>query len=268
MARDPGHRYASATELRAALLTAPVEDGAAGQATGIAPRPAPQPPPRPAPQRPAPAPVPARTPAVRRWFVPSLLVVLVATALGVTGVLFARTELGQELLESNGATDPGTSAVIPDTTEVVGTGGAVVAGVNDLDPLGDGVEHPAELGLVLDGDPTTAWTTENYSSPFLGGVKPGVGLLIELVEEASVDEVVIRSPTTGWSAEVHVASGAADFEQGPTAAPLDTRTGILGDVTFSLDGANGRVILLWITGLGGSGRDHHVAVSGVEVSTS
>ena len=38
---------------------------------------------------------------------------------------------------------------------------------------------PSTLALALDGDPTTAWETENYDTPDLGNIKDGVGLYLD-----------------------------------------------------------------------------------------
>ncbi len=77
-------------------------------------------------------------------------------------------------------------------------GPLTVAAVGDYDPLGDGRERPDLLPLATDGDPSTAWYTENYQdTPELGGLKEGVGLTLGLAAPAVATEMIIDSPTPG-----------------------------------------------------------------------
>ena len=78
-----------------------------------------------------------------------------------------------------------------------------LSSVSDFDPLGDGRERPDLLPLASDGDPSTAWYTENYQdSPELGGLKEGVGLSLALPAPAVATQMVIDSPTPGAHFEV------------------------------------------------------------------
>ena len=77
-------------------------------------------------------------------------------------------------------------------------GPLTVASVRDYDPLGDDRERPDLLPLATDGDPSTAWYTENYKdTPELGNLKEGVGLTLTLPAPAVATEMVIDSPTPG-----------------------------------------------------------------------
>lgn len=66
-----------------------------------------------------------------------------------------------------------------------------IAGVSDLDPAGDPPEENPDLAeLAVDGDPSTAWQTMTYfNNPELGGLKDGVGLVVDLGEPAEVSRV-------------------------------------------------------------------------------
>ena len=84
------------------------------------------------------------------------------------------------------ATDPGSSASPaddPSSASNAATGQAIkLAGVKDFDPFGDPPEeNPDEAGNAIDGNQDTAWTTLTYRGrPTLGGLKPGVGLVVDL----------------------------------------------------------------------------------------
>jgi serine/threonine-protein kinase len=70
---------------------------------------------------------------------------------------------------------------------------------SDYDPQGDDGEERDDLrGLAIDGDPATAWYTENYrDTPEFGGLKEGVGLMLGLGAPAIASEMVVASPTPG-----------------------------------------------------------------------
>lgn len=119
---------------------------------------------------------------------------------------------------------------------------------HDYDPLGDGVEHPESVRLVLDDNPATAWTTESYYS---GLVKDGVGIYIDAKPGTAGRRLDIRTPTPGWKGKVLVAkdgppetlAGWQDIgaevnaDKTEIAVPLDTA------------GQRFRFYLLWITEL-------------------
>jgi tRNA A-37 threonylcarbamoyl transferase component Bud32 len=73
---------------------------------------------------------------------------------------------------------------------------------DDFDPPpGDEYEHGDEVGLAVDGDGNTAWTTETYTTPDLG--KPGVGIYVEAEKPVSADVIEIQSATPGWNTEIY-----------------------------------------------------------------
>jgi hypothetical protein len=135
-----------------------------------------------------------------------------------------------------------------------------VAEVTDFDPQGSGTpgENHERVGLSHDGDATTAWRTERYDARDFG-TKSGVGLQIRLAAPAALDQLVVDSPSRGWSAEVFVADHP--FTAAPTGPAAGRLADIAGDAHVHLHGARGSVVLLWITGLG---TDHTVQVAELE----
>ena len=78
------------------------------------------------------------------------------------------------------------------------------------DPEGDDHEDDGTIGLAVDGNPTTtAWSTEHYDSPTFAGTKtgpdPGVGMYVD-TEPAKPTEMIVRSPTPGWDAQIFATS--------------------------------------------------------------
>ena len=255
LARDPAGRYPTATDARAALLGAGADDRAtASDATMAEPAPSPLPPPRggapaPAQQRSWTTP-PAGTAAAgfaeseRRWLVPTLLVVLVAVALGVAGLLLEGS--GDGLFGD--ADNPDEVATDPDEAPVGDL--ATITGTRDFDPGGDGAEHPDEAaaGLAFDDDADTSWSSETYNSPEWGNIpgKEGIGLIVELSEAGSVSALEFDTPLSGWQAEVYVSDQAHDELDGwgEPVATFDTSDRGTARAEFDTDGSR---VLLWFT---------------------
>jgi len=113
-------------------------------------------------------------------------------------------------------------------------------------------DDAAGLRYTYDGNPATSWHSDLYSTPAFGNLYPGMGLAIEVSGAATLHDLVVTSPTTGWAARTYVSNAAVTSGQ-PVSAwgqPTDSRTGLTGSATFSLGGHRGQWILLWLTNLG------------------
>ena len=127
--------------------------------------------------------------------------------------------------------------------------GPPVVGIEDFDPLGDGEERPDLIDLAADGDGSTAWISEGYINRRFGNLKDGVGVVIRIDGEHTLQELAVESSTEGWAASVF-ASTAVATELAGWGDPLDARVDMDGSATFDLRGVRGSAILLWITDLG------------------
>ena len=236
MAKAPEHRYQSADELRAALLSV---DLRAGEATAVVSAPPlPPPPPRPRVDHTPPRGVPPSFAKQERpWLVPALAVAAVVVTLAIVGVLFLRSDTGRRMLDD--ATTAEERQPIPKPTPLA------------FDPPpGSGIEHDDELPFLVDGNPSTAWTTETYSRRDFGGLKPGVGVILQLEGSHQLNELKVTSSSNGWSAEVLVAA-SPQSTRAAWGTPVATKRGIeRGTTTFDLGGRTGGAVLLWITDLG------------------
>ena len=258
LARDPGARFPTATDVRAALLGAGADDGPTpgdaparneGRGGARLPPPPPPPPGRGAPLVGAPPGTPASgapvrfTDSERSWLVPTLVVVVVAVALGVAGLLIkgSSTNLFGSDEPRGGAQSNAPPAPIS------------VARTIDFDPMGrpDFREHHAEAvaGLAIDGKDSTSWRTENYGSQDFGRLKSGVGLVLELDGSHDIGSVEIDSPSTGWQAQIYVAdkAGTTLDDWGEPVAGIDG--GTAGTNKASVHRSGGAV-LVWFTRLG------------------
>jgi eukaryotic-like serine/threonine-protein kinase len=121
----------------------------------------------------------------------------------------------------------------------------------DYDPQGDNrSEHPDEAFAVVDQDPNTAWSTEQYDGDTLG--KAGVGIYVDAKPQVAAPQMSVRTPTPGFRAEVYgapagaaVPDGIDGWERLAANAALDDRARI----DLDLDGKRYRYYLLWITSL-------------------
>jgi hypothetical protein len=116
-------------------------------------------------------------------------------------------------------------------------------------------DNPSMARFTFDGDPSTYWPTDQYSSPTFGNLYPGIGLAIRLNAAEQGRQLVVTSPTSGWSAQAYLSN--ADIPSGRPVTdwglPTDTKSNVAaGTATFDLGARRSQWVLLWITNLGPS----------------
>ncbi len=82
-----------------------------------------------------------------------------------------------------------------------------IAGVRTFDPQGDppNDENNGEAKLAVDGNPETRWRTVKYlGNPKLGGLKRGVGLIVDLGKPVAVSKVDLLLSGNGTNVEIRV----------------------------------------------------------------
>ncbi|MDR7253060.1 hypothetical protein J2X46_002045 [Nocardioides sp. BE266] len=136
---------------------------------------------------------------------------------------------------------------------------------DDFDPQGSEPreENPDQVPNVLDGDPATTWTTSSYLQNFgPGGLKTGVGLVIDLGATKGVRQVVVT--TEGQtSLAAYVTSTAPTGIAG--LSPVGTASGD-GELSIDLDEAvSGRYVTVWLTLLPRVGDDFRGTIAEVQV---
>lgn len=124
-----------------------------------------------------------------------------------------------------------------------------VATARSFDPLGDGEENEARASQAVDGDPATAWNTQTYDSRPFGGLKTGVGLVLELDAVHDLRELTVQSTTRGWAADIYLADQPAPDLAG-WGSPAATTGPVDGDAVVALDGRAAGAVLVWITDTG------------------
>ncbi|POX40970.1 serine/threonine protein kinase [Streptomyces sp. Ru73] len=135
---------------------------------------------------PPPAPLQSRTGRAAKWCVSALLI----AALGL-----GSWQLADTLLKDRNQDDPPSSQTTGEHGKAESGKPVKVSKVLDFDPPpgGDGTENPQELRNALDGNPDTYWPTRNYyGRSDLGGLKPGVGLVLDLKKVQQVGSVKVE----------------------------------------------------------------------------
>lgn len=115
-----------------------------------------------------------------------------------------------------------------------------LSAVGVLDPEGDGRENDDLAALAVDGDQTTAWETERYTSFF----KAGVGLVLDPGRTVRLERVIVSSGTPGYTAEIRAGSSA----DGPFTTVAPARA-VTARTVFAVPKRPARYLVVWITEL-------------------
>ncbi len=139
----------------------------------------------------------------RRSGLKAFLIIAVAIAVAVAMYLaFIAGKDDDEPSTPNGTPSQSASSrpsQQPSATPVVSGTPVRIVAAGDFDPEGDPpAENPGRARLAIDGDPATAWPTNTYDSAALGGLKSGVGLVVDLGAVTSISsiEVALVGETT------------------------------------------------------------------------
>ena len=126
-----------------------------------------------------------------------------------------------------------------------------VDAVADIDPEGDGTEHPEAVALATDRNAATFWPTENYRS----FDKNGVGIAVDAGSRVALSRVVVITDTPGFTAQILGGSTLeGQFVDVAGEQEVGRRT------TFDVDtrGEEYRYYVVWITSVSGSAHINEV----------
>jgi serine/threonine protein kinase len=227
--KDPSRRFESMNELASELRTCLSELGSFdGERTFIAP------------SRVMRKSAPHRTRARRpRWPLYALLALNAAAAI-VAGVLW----LGGSNHGKHGGNVAATT-VVP------------IQGATSYDPQGsDHTEHSDAAPRATDHNPSTYWYTDIYTTQSFGGLKSGVGLVLDAGKPVQLKSLTVTTDTPGFTAKIQ----AGDSASGPFADDSSVQTAG-GTTTFPLRGTTARYYVVWLTSLPPGGIAHVNEVS-------
>ncbi len=180
----------------------------------------------------------ARQRTLRRRILPVALLVVLALTAWLVGVAVSRLPSHS----ASGSAAGGDSATA--TAKVVPP-----ASVTDFDPSpGDGAENPTEVALSHDGNPNTAWSTEQYLGTQWGGIKSGVGLKVDLGKPIVVSRVRLLFKEAGVSVELRYADADSASLDAYTVAVSSTASPKADQTLIPHAGAH-EYWLIWLTAL-------------------
>ncbi len=135
------------------------------------------------------------------------------------------------------------------------------AAAHDYNPFGTGPENRDLIGNVVDGDPNTTWSTEQYYDGTLqkaGGV--GLGVYLDAAPRVLAKALEIQTPTPGFAVQIYVGDHpqlelaygdstplTARGWRGPVGASTDVHNG--ERIPLALSGHAHRYYLVWLTTL-------------------
>jgi len=167
---------------------------------------------------------------------------------------------------SSATTPASTSPSSAPPTSSAPTSSAPIAVVDasGFDPEGDQSEKDSSASRVLDGDPSTVWQSEGYNSPSFGGLKKGVGVILDL-----------GGPRTVHSARLTLGNGPADVTV--YAAPSRSLDGVstIGEVQGAGDSATvtaptdlppARYVIVWFTLIPQDGGRYRASLADIKLS--
>jgi hypothetical protein len=131
-----------------------------------------------------------------------------------------------------------------------GTAGAAtvhLSAVAPYDPLpGDGHEGDSLVPRATDGNPSTYWETEQYTTAQFGNLKHGVGLVLDAGKSMRLARLTVQTRTPGFTALVKT----GDSPTGPFTQQVSSQqtTGRLTNFTLHVPSVH-RYYLIWITTL-------------------
>ncbi len=195
----------------------------------------------------------------RSWF-------RLAIAVGVLALVVVAAVAAYQLglrPPSTGSTDEPTTSPSPAAAAPTPLTGLVA---DDFDPQGaePREENPDQVPNVVDGDPATTWSTSTYRQNFgPGGLKTGVGLVIDLGATKGVRRVVVSTEGGQTSLAAYVTStpptGVGEL------SPVGTASGT-GDLAVDLpEAVSGRYVTVWLTLLPSTADGFRGTISEVQV---
>jgi len=180
-----------------------------------------------------------------------LVVLLVLAAIGTGVYSLTRSHGGASASQGKsggGSASPSTAARTVLTP--VGAEGFDALGLAS-DP---GDEDNAGAKFAIDGSTSTAWHTQFYlSSPLLGGLKKGTGLLLDMGKQVSLSSVQVTfGPTAGANVAIEVGNSNSISPTGLASFTKVAKRKHLGGGTQTFQTSStpkGRYVLIWFTKL-------------------
>lgn len=158
----------------------------------------------------------------------------------------------------------------PEETWVIGDP-LTLADVQPFDTNGY-AERVDIVGWAWDGEPDTAWNSHTYLAANWGGLKTGVGLLVDLGDTVPVGEVTVTFPQGDYGAQVYIADSPVNTEAELAGLPqLGSSSNASGEWTVAVadedDIEEGQYVVIWFDRAWDGPGGEIVYVSDIEVKS-
>lgn len=156
----------------------------------------------------------------------------------------------------------------PTTTPAPARKSLPIKAVLPYDPQGDQAENDDQLSRVIDGQESSAWSTETYRAAKFGGMqnKQGVGFVLDLGSQQTINTVQLTSPTQGWAVQVFTGANFPERFEG-WGKPSTSALNLNGDAVLALrPPAKARYVLVWIVDTGRTDGKYRTSINEVRVN--
>jgi serine/threonine protein kinase len=172
-----------------------------------------------------------------------LALVAVAAVLVAVGLTLAKDDLGNLF----GDDSPSGTSRAPGTSTPASR--VAVADASSFDPDGDQRENEDMAPRAIDTNQASRWQTEGYNQNFGdGGIKQGVGLILDLGRPQEVGKMALAlDPTGGSQVTIYGADDRAPRLDGWRSLTGDPQT-VTNRKSFDLEGSH-RYLLIWFSSL-------------------
>lgn len=120
-----------------------------------------------------------------------------------------------------------------------------ITGARAVNETGGEGDHPENAGKTVDGDPSTTWESQHYSTSKFGNLKGGTGIAVTLEQAAEVSGIDIQG--TGGGGYVQIRATSPEDPTGGTMLAEGAFTS--GTTSFDFTPTSTQSIVIWVTEL-------------------
>jgi len=172
--------------------------------------------------------------------------VILALIVGINGV----RKIGSQTDLDFGAAAAASPSPSPSATAAEGPQPKAILSADGFDPLGDNSENGDLAPRVFDGNPDTEWLSEGYRTANLGGIKPGVGVIVDL--GPAVTPTLVRLNLKTPADVTILLSASRSLDGAITAGQLSGANGQV-DVAVPPETGAQQYVIVWFTNLSQDG---------------
>jgi hypothetical protein len=136
------------------------------------------------------------------------------------------------------------------------------AGIQAIDPQGDGSENDARAQNTIDRNPKTVWKSSYYATAAFAGLKQGVGLALRMADSTPVQQIKIDIQGSGGVVELRTAEGPG-LDGSTVVATSSIKNGHA--VLTPTSAVNSRWLILWFTTLPKVSHQYQLVISEISV---